>query len=451
MGAGLGLGFASFAEGPGFQLAYFSADVTPPVGHPLIGGSWLPPAQRIVDPLSARGLVLLGVAETPIVLLTLDWCELRNDAYDRWRGVLADVAGTYRRRVLVHCVHQHDTPYADLEAQRLLNRHELSWAMFDRSFFDRSLWRVSTALKQALGSRKHVTHIGLGRAKVQRIASNRRAVLPDGTATYGRGSTTRNATVRNVPAGTIDPWLRTLSFWADRQPVAAISSYATHPMSYYGRGGVSADFVGMARARQQEKHPDVFQMYLTGCSGDVTVGKYNDPDYPEQSRQAFASRLHRAMAEAWESTELSRLDRIRFRSTPLHLQARSEGHFAVEAMKERLRDDSLSKGTRIQAALGLSWHKRAAAGQPIDVPVLDFGAAQLMLMPAETFVGYQLAAQQMRPDEMVMVAGYSECAPGYLPTERLWDGFVTEHSSYCWAAENSPHRMRNAMRTALNR
>jgi len=448
--AGLGLGLVGAPEGSGYQLASFSADITPPIGHPLIGGSWLPPAQRIVDPLSARGLVLFGVGGTPIVLVALDWCELRNDAYDRWRDVLAEAAGTDRLRVMVHCVHQHDAPYVDLEAQRLLKQQGADWAMFDRAFFDHAIQSVAKALKQALSSRQRVTHIGLGKAEVQRIASNRRAVLPDGTVSYGRGSTTRNPTVRNAPVGTIDPWLRTLSFWDGRQPVDAISSYATHPMSYYGQDGVSADFVGMARERQQEKHPEVFQVYLTGCSGDVTGGKYNDPDHPQQSRQALADRLHRAMAEAWEATELIKLDRVGFRVTPLHLEARSEEQFAVEAMKGRLKDNSLSKGTRIQAALGLSWHKRVARGQPIDIPVLDLGAARLMLMPAETFVGYQLAAQQMRSDAMVVVGGFSECAPGYLPTEHLWNGFVSEHGNYCWAAQSSPQRMQDAMREVLS-
>ena len=45
----------------------------------------------------------------------------------------------------------------------------------------------------------------------------------------------------------MDPWLRTLSFWEHDRPVAALHCYATHPMSYYGKGGVSSDFVGMAR------------------------------------------------------------------------------------------------------------------------------------------------------------------------------------------------------------
>ena len=47
-------------------------------------------------------------------------------------------------------------------------------------------------------------------------------------------------------------------------------------MSYYGKGGVSADFIGLARRRRQEDLPGVFQIYVSGCSGNITAGKYND-------------------------------------------------------------------------------------------------------------------------------------------------------------------------------
>ena len=121
--AALGTLAACLAGGPGttaappdpFRLATFSADVTPPLGHPLMGGG-IAPAREVLDPLSARGFVLLG-AGRPIVLAAIDWCEIRNDAFDRWREALAEAADTEPRRVLVTSLHQHDAPIADLAAQ----------------------------------------------------------------------------------------------------------------------------------------------------------------------------------------------------------------------------------------------------------------------------------------------------------------------------------------------
>ena len=70
----------------GFRLATFSADVTVPIGHGMMGGAWL--SKRIADPLAAHGLALLGGGK-PIVVVAVDWCEIRNDAYARWQEVLA--------------------------------------------------------------------------------------------------------------------------------------------------------------------------------------------------------------------------------------------------------------------------------------------------------------------------------------------------------------------------
>ena len=92
--------------------------MTPRLGHPLLG-SHFGPAGSIDDPLLARGLALTG-GEKPLVLVAVDWCEIRNDAYDRWRTVLAAAAGTDPDRVSLTSVHQHDAPLADLTAQKLL-------------------------------------------------------------------------------------------------------------------------------------------------------------------------------------------------------------------------------------------------------------------------------------------------------------------------------------------
>src|SRR3954471_23554654 len=108
----LALGLAACAGGPlpadepAFRLATFAAEVTVPLGHPLMGGGILP-AKTVEDPLFAHGLVLLGAGE-PVVLAAVDWCEIRNDAHDRWRTVLAEAAGTTPPRVLLSSVHQHD-------------------------------------------------------------------------------------------------------------------------------------------------------------------------------------------------------------------------------------------------------------------------------------------------------------------------------------------------------
>ena len=90
-----------------FAVAPFSVEVTVPIGHGMMGGLWK--AKSVADPLYAKGVVVLG-GEKPVVLVSVDWCEIRNDSFDRWRDALAKAAGTTRERVLVSAIHQHDAP-----------------------------------------------------------------------------------------------------------------------------------------------------------------------------------------------------------------------------------------------------------------------------------------------------------------------------------------------------
>lgn len=410
-----------------YQLATFREDVTIPLGHACMGGG-ISPALEVVDPLYAHGVILLG-PEKPLVFVAVDWCEIRNDAYDHWRAALAEAAGTTPERVLLASVHQHDAPVMDYEAQRLLDEVGLDKSLCDVAFARQCVDRVAAAMKEALKKPRPVTHYGIGIGKVEGVTSNRRVVLPDGTVSYGRGSATKDPALRALPEGIIDPYLKTLSFWDGDTPVAALSAYSTHPMSYYGKGGVSADFVGMARARRQEELPEVFQMYFTGCSGDTTAGKFNDGD--PANRPVLADKLYQGMVRAWENTRRHSLEQVVLRVAPLNLVPKSFGGYAEADARATLADASAKTFTRNLAAMALSYRKRMDAGQPIDVPVVDFGKAKFLILPGESFVQYQITAQGMSPDTPVVTAGFGECAPGYIPTAiASTEGYNEE--SWCW-------------------
>jgi hypothetical protein len=160
---------------PQHRIATFSADVTVPMGHGMMGGAWL--SKSVADALEANGFVLLG-GEAPVVFVSVDWCEIRNDAYPRWQVVLAEAAGTQPDRVLVTTVHQHDAPVADLEAERLLRSRQLTGTICHLEFHERAVQNVARALRESLRSAQPFTHIGTGQAKVEKVASNRRYATP---------------------------------------------------------------------------------------------------------------------------------------------------------------------------------------------------------------------------------------------------------------------------------
>ncbi|QDT71549.1 hypothetical protein [Lacipirellula limnantheis] len=426
------------------RLATFTADVTVPLGHGMMGGLWR--STSVADPLEANGFVLLGGDQPPVVFVSVDWCEIRNEALDRWKALVAVAAETTPDRVMVTAVHQHDAPVADLAAERLLRERSLAGTVCDLDFHERAVQGVAKAVRTSLKSAQPLTHIGTGQAEVAQVASNRRYVTPDGVIHFDRGSRTTDPIAVAADAGAIDPWLKTLSFWNNDQPLCAVSFYAVHPMSYYGQGEVSADFPGLARRQRQADLPAVKQIYASGCSGNVTAGKFNNGE--RANRAALASRLHAAMAAAWEATVRHPVASYKYRVTPLRLEPRDGPGFTVADLEQKLGAEQ-NHFQQCLAAMGLSWRRRADAGHAIDLPTLDFQVAQLLVLPGESYVEYQLAAQRLKQDSFVCVAGYGEGATGYIPTEQ----HIAEHDSnlgdWWWVAPGSEPRLLAAIRAAL--
>ena len=440
-------GILSRAQQPaaGFRLASFSAEVTVPMGHGMMGGSWL--SKSVADPLWAHGVVLISARRefAPVVYVAVDWCEIRNEALDRWKSALAEAAGTEPGRVMVSAIHQHDAPVADLDAERILRAHGAKGTVCDIAFHEEAVQRVAKALREALPGAQSLTHIGIGQAKVEQVASNRRYTTPDGTPHFNRMSRTTSAVARAADDGVIDPWLKTLSFWNGEKPLAAISVYAVHPMSYYGTGEVSADFPGIARAKRQEETPGVKQIYASGCAGNVTAGKYNDGS--RANRPVLAGRIHTAMRAAWDATERKPIGRVTFRNASVRLEPHDGPGWTIADLEKKLSDEK--PFAQCLAAMALSWRKRADAGQRIDIPMLDLGAAQMLVVPGEAYVEYQLFAQECRPGSFVLTMGYGEGATGYIPTEK----HIAEHDSnlsdWWWVAPGSEAPLKAAIQEAL--
>src|SRR4051794_2131524 len=295
------------AESPSeLLIAPFRFDVTPPVGHPLCGG-WIKPAIDCRDELEAFGFVLLGAGQQ-IVICAVDWTGILNEAHVAWRTAIAEAAGTTPDRVAVQCVHQHDAPFVCLHAEKLAEQQHDNLEVVQLEFFRGCLDRAKRAIKVAIPLARPVTHIATGEARVEKVASNRRvAIDADGKVGKMRGSSCRDAALIALPEGLIDSQLKTVAFYEGNQKLVACHYYATHPMSHYGAGHVSSDFVGLARKQRQSEDSACTHIYFTGCAGNIAAGKYNDGS-PE-ARVQLTQRIYNGISAAEKSLQRVAINR----------------------------------------------------------------------------------------------------------------------------------------------
>ena len=418
--AGSTLAQQSFASNqatnqPTLKIATFRFDVTPPTGHPLCGG-WITPVKSVSDNLEAIGYVILGF-DKPVVICAVDWTGILNSAHVAWRTALAQAAGTTPDRVAVQCVHQHDAPFVCIDAEKLVAKQNDALIIVQMDFFNACLNKATQAIKEAIPRAMPLTHIAQGESKVQKVASNRRvAIGPNGKITKMRGSASKDPELIALPEGLIDPMLKTVAFYDGEKRILACHYYATHPMSHYGQGNVSSDFVGLARKQRQKEDPDCTHIYFTGASGNISAGKYNNGS-PE-ARVELTQRIYEGITASEKNLKPEPITGISWKTH--ELLASVNPLFTIESETTLLENKKNQPANRIRPAMRLAWMDRVKAKTPIILSALHINKTSLLHLPAESFLEYQLKAQKLQPDRFVATAAYGDGGPWYIPVKEAY-------------------------------
>lgn len=402
------VGTAEKADQP-IRVGIFEVDASPPIGSPLA----YDPTKEVQMPLSCRGVVILG-GDKPIVLCAVDWIGIGNDGNKQFREKLAEAAGTTPDHVAVHTLHQHDAPRCDFSADALAREHGIVKVRYDSEFNHKVLAEAAKAVRVAKEKGVPVTHVGTGSGTVEKVASNRRILGPDGKVQFVRYTATRDAKLRAMPEGLIDPKVKLVGFWDNDKPVAVLTYYATHPQSYYRTGKANPDFPGIAR-ELREKDSKTFHVHFAGAGGNIGAGKYNDGS-PE-NRQVLADRLAAGMKAAWDSVKkvpVTAAD-LDWQVEPVRLPVAK--HLNEAKLRNELADTDGDPSQRSYAATRLAWLQRHLNGDTIPITCLSVGPTRVLHMPGELFVEYQLAAAKMRSDLFVAMAAYGDYGTGYIGTK----------------------------------
>jgi hypothetical protein len=387
--------------------------VTPPPGSALCDGL-VPPAKGVNDPLSARGIILKADDQKPVVLVAVDWVGIGNGGHDAWRQAIAGACDTPLDHVSVHTLHQHDAPGCDFEAEKIASEVGISNQIFPVEYARDAIRRVATAANSVLANLDPVTHVGYGKGRVEKVASNRRILGPDGKVKLVRYSAAKDEASKQAPEGTIDPDVRLISFWNNDRPLAVLTYYATHPQSYYYTGKCSADFVGMARDQAQAAEKCGLHIHFNGAGGNVAAGKYNDGSH--EMRPVLAGRLAEGMKHAWSDSKKVPTEELEFDWSTRDVNLPLSEWYDEKQEAELLHNEQSQLIPRIRAARNIAWARRATNGPPITIGRLRLGPMDIIHMPGELFVEYQLAAQALRPESFVCMAAYGNYGPGYIGT-----------------------------------
>lgn len=349
----------------------------------LPAAEWMAPR----DELYAR-LFLLGDGSGYALVAALDYGGLYLSVAAEWKKRLAAAAGVPENRVMIHCIHQHDAPFVNREAAAQISPG-LDWGWLEDIIA--KLERAAAELPSKLAP---VSRIGWSESRLHGYASNRRVPMPDGSIAV-RYSRCGDPAIRNMPAGIIDPMLRTLGFYGENDELlAAWSFYATHPQVANEGKRCSADAPGEAMRLLEERYPSALNAFFNGCFGNVTAGKYTAADDPEGNLLRFGALLAGGIERNLAGQEKTAAAAPVWRRAAFPFPAR------------RFEDAELAaRGPLIRAALkaGQQWAEEHPEEFTLDL--LHIGPVRILFMGGELFIEYQLYCQGLIPDEKLALAG----------------------------------------------
>ncbi len=430
----------SATAGSRLRLATFRCDVTPAPGEPLI---WTTPASKVEDRLWAKGVVL-DDGHARCVLCALDWCGIGGAAYELFRDRIAAAAGIGPERVALQSVHQHTAPYVDGDAYRLLSSFGIPILCMSDDSLRGVSERIAKSAAEACAQLIPFDRVGAGRARVERVASGRR-ISVDGKLIIRFSTGGSSPELAALPEGPIDPFLETVTLAAGERPLVRLHYYATHPQTFCCDGRISGDFVSAAR-EALEKEEGVFQVYFTGCAGDVTVGKYNDKS--DEARAGLALRLAQGMRASIASTHFYPATEMRWRVGELRLPVKLSGAESATALSSRLaRREFKTLDEAYRAAISLAFSQRS---RPLPTSALEIGAIRVLHLPGEPMLEFQDYARQIGRVDFIAVSGYGDMSPGYLCTDRAFDegGYEPGASN---AGPGTEERVKKTIRKLLRR
>lgn len=321
-----------------------------------------------------------------------------------------------------------------------------------------------------LGPHTASVHEDLVREAVSAVEEACRARV-ESTLDYVAATGCGVAKNRRHPDRPIDPPIEALRFLCGDMPVATLVTYPCHPVVLDGANRqISGDYP--AYVREAIETDGGLCLWATGCAGDVNTGHSAEASFrsDESGRRTFAEaeRVGTLLADAlrmgaaqsvtagpvrFQRTEvvlpLAPFDRVQtVRDRESWAESASSSAPPLAALYRAWvawADEMLGQGPRVRRDAGLppadpqgsteqdGWHG--------SVSLLDLGGVAVVALPGEPFLAVAEAVKAAA-DRPVLVLGYADGVPGYLPTaeEYPYGGYevVDAHRYYGMRAAFAP-------------
>jgi neutral ceramidase len=405
-----------------------TSNITPPLGH-MIVGNWVPvPATYVHDELHARCLVL-DDGETRVAIVVADNVGIPRRVLDEAKRLTAEQSKIPVDRILISSTHTHSAGTA-----RGSERGDPSEPLDAYQTFVAR--RIADGIQRAVVNLEPAK-VGWGRGSLPGEVFNRRWFMKPGPHLNnpfgGTDQVMMNPPVGSPdlvkPAGPTDPEISFLSVHSNAgRPIALLANYSLHYVGGVPNGHLSADYFGVFARRMAEllepenQSPPFVAMLSNGTSGNINNidfrgGQKRLPEYARM--ELVANEVAAEVVRASKDVEIHNAVRLAMAQRELTLETRRPTPALIGWARDVLaRPEGAPMKHPRERIYAERTLRMAAMPARIDVPLqaLRIGDLVIFAIPFEVFVEMGLELKAKSPFPQTFVMSIANGAYGYLPT-----------------------------------
>ncbi len=413
---------------PEFRAGAATANITPPLGLPLVGG-WSPlPAKDVHDELHVRALVL-DDGDQRVAIVLADNVGVTREVFDDARERIAEALPIPPANILMASTHTHSAASAR-GPNRLVPNEPL--APYQQFIAD----RIVDGVKIAYG-RLEPAQIGWGSVNDDSELFNRRWFVEEeserrnpfgGVDQVRMNPGGRSTLIR--PAGPVDPEISFVSVQAaDGRPISVLGNYSLHYVGGVPSRVVSADYFAVFANRlgellhAEEQYPPFVGILSNGTSGDVNNINFTNRGgrrEPFEKMQEVGNKVAENVYQAMKTIDHTSDVTVDGRFSDLSLAVRKPSDERLEYMGERKKrqEDGEPAYHSRELVYADRLEKLAETPDEIEIPlqVIRIGDLGIAAIPFEVFTETGLELKERSPLEDMFTIELANGSYGYLPT-----------------------------------
>ena len=393
--------------------ASVAADLKVGVGRGVItpqGPVWMSgyasrnhPSDGVIHDLWAKALVIEDASGGRAVIVTTDVIGLPRELTDEVASRLKAKHGFERPQLVFNSSHTHSGPvvWPNLKSMYFLSQEdEGRLVAYSKRLADDLVRVVDAAVADLAPARVSVGHGSVG------FGMNRRQRTPSGVQLGVDQKGPMDHDVPVVKVATPDGKLRAVLF-----------AYACHNTTLGGDVyKINGDYAGFAEIELEKALPGATAMFMILCGADQNPQPRGKVELAEQHGKALADEVRRVLGG--ELRPVQGPVRTAYRLVNLDFAPHERATFEKDAK-------SADRYVRGRAKLMLAAYDKGEPVRSLAYPVqavrLDDGLS-LVALGGEVTVEYALRLKREYPKENLIVAGYTNDVPCYIPSLAVLKG-----------------------------